>query len=174
MDKTELRKMSRLELIEIIYALQQEEKVLEEEKKKLEDTIASWTVQCAQAGSIAEAALSINGVFEAAQAAADQYLDYFRRQNSKTEAEIAAMLSSARQEQEHILAQAQEQADSIRQEADQYRTCVQTECRELIAQTDQTIKEKWSAFDKRVQTFLQCHDELSVFLDKSSLGRHPL
>ena len=39
MKKTELQKMSRLELIEIIYALQQEEKLLEEEKKKLDDIL---------------------------------------------------------------------------------------------------------------------------------------
>ena len=37
MAETELRRMNRMELIEIIYALQQEQKILEDEKKTLED-----------------------------------------------------------------------------------------------------------------------------------------
>ena len=79
MAETELRRMNRMELIEIIYALQQEQKILEDEKKTLEDRLENWTIQCEESGTIAEAAAKMNGLFEAAQATANQYLEAVRQ-----------------------------------------------------------------------------------------------
>ncbi|MCD7777998.1 MAG: DNA repair protein [Clostridiales bacterium] len=70
----ELRKMNRTELIEIIYALQQNEKNLRTENEKLKEELNEKIIRLEQAGSIAEAALSLNRIFEDAQAAAEQYL----------------------------------------------------------------------------------------------------
>lgn len=78
MAEKELRKMSRTELIEIIYALQQNEKTLREENKELCRQLEDKTIRIENAGSIAEAALSLNRIFEDAQAAAQQYLDSVR------------------------------------------------------------------------------------------------
>jgi len=69
-----LRKMSRLQLLELL-ALQEKElvalrKELAEKNALLEDRRLAME----EAGSIAEAALKLNGVFEAAQRAAEQYL----------------------------------------------------------------------------------------------------
>jgi len=69
-----LRKMSRLQLLELL-ALQEKElvalrKELAEKNALLEDRRLAME----EAGSIAEAALKLNGVFEAAQRAAAQYL----------------------------------------------------------------------------------------------------
>jgi hypothetical protein len=44
-----------------------------------------------ESGSIAEAALKINGVFEAAQAAADQYLDNIIRMHDEMEKRLSEM-----------------------------------------------------------------------------------
>ena len=73
MAERELRRMNRMELIEIIYALKQHEEELERQNAKR-------TLRLEQVGSIAEAALSLNRVFEAAQAAADQYLESVKAQ----------------------------------------------------------------------------------------------
>ena len=73
MAERELRRMNRMELIEIIYALKQHEEELEQQNANLRQ-------QLAEVGSIAEAALSLNRVFEAAQAAADQYLESVKAQ----------------------------------------------------------------------------------------------
>ena len=79
MTEKELRRLSRTDLLEMlleqskeVQRLQQE---LEETKQKLEDR----RLMEQEAGSIAEAALRINKVFEAAQQAADQYLENLRR-----------------------------------------------------------------------------------------------
>ena len=81
MAERELRRMNRMELIEIIYALKQHEEELEQQNaKKLCRQLADRTLRLEQVGSIAEAALSLNRVFEAAQAAADQYLESVKAQ----------------------------------------------------------------------------------------------
>lgn len=74
MTDKELRKLKRGELLEILL---EQSKEIEELKKKLdiaERKLRSRTIKMKRAGSIAEAALQLNHVFEAAQAAADQYV----------------------------------------------------------------------------------------------------
>lgn len=74
-EKSMLKKLSRQDLMEMLVEserhVEQLEKELEETRKQLEDR----KIQIENAGSIAEAALKLNGIFEAAQAAADQYLE---------------------------------------------------------------------------------------------------
>lgn len=74
-EKTMLKKLSRQELLEMLIEserhVEQLEKELEETRKQLEDK----RIQIKNAGSIAEAALKLSGIFEVAQAAADQYLE---------------------------------------------------------------------------------------------------
>ena len=74
MAEKELRRMSREELVEIIYAMQQSQHQLEQQNEELRTRLDDRTLKWEQAGSLAEAALSLNHVFEDAQAAADQYL----------------------------------------------------------------------------------------------------
>ena len=62
------------------YALKQHEEELERQNAKLRRQLADRTLRLEQVGSIAEAALSLNRVFEAAQAAADQYLESVKAQ----------------------------------------------------------------------------------------------
>ncbi len=70
----EIRRMNRTELIEIIYALQQNIKTLEAENRDLKRQLDEKQIILEKSGSIAEAALALNDVFDAAQRAADQYL----------------------------------------------------------------------------------------------------
>ena len=70
----ELKKLSRAELIDIIYALKEREESLSNQVASLQEALSHREIQINQAGSIAEAALKINQVFEKAQKAADDYL----------------------------------------------------------------------------------------------------
>lgn len=74
MTDKELRKLSRAELIDILFELQTQNENLTAENRELAAQLESRQLQITEAGSIAEAALRLNGVFEAAQAAADQYV----------------------------------------------------------------------------------------------------
>lgn len=78
MKEKELRHLSRMDLLEMLLEQSKEverlQKELETVKKQLEDR----RIMEQEAGSIAEASLRLNKVFEAAQQAADQYLENIR------------------------------------------------------------------------------------------------
>lgn len=78
MTKKELKRMSRLELLELLLEINQENERLRAQNAKLTERWNSRVIKLEQAGSIAEAALALNHVFEVAQAAADQYLESVR------------------------------------------------------------------------------------------------
>ena len=78
MTDQELRRLSRADLIDIIYTLQQQKEQAEQQLAQAQAQLQDRQLRLANAGSIAEAALSLNGVFDAAQAAADQYLQAVR------------------------------------------------------------------------------------------------
>ena len=71
----ELKKLSRRELLEILIAQGRENERLQEEIRQMEARLNEREIRLAKSGSIAEAALQLSGIFEAAQRAADQYLE---------------------------------------------------------------------------------------------------
>ncbi len=72
-DKT-LRKMSRRELMEMLLEQSKEVERLRAELEQAEQKLRNRQILLREAGSIAEASLRLNEVFESAQRAADQYL----------------------------------------------------------------------------------------------------
>ena len=80
MTEKELKKLNRAELLEMLVATMKETKRLEESVAALQQQLNDKRIAVDKSGSIAEAALQLNGVFRAAQAAADQYLDNIRRE----------------------------------------------------------------------------------------------
>ena len=73
--KKELRKLSRMALIELLLEISQENELLRSQLSEVQRRLASREIRLKHAGSIAEASLRLQGVFEAAQAAADLYLE---------------------------------------------------------------------------------------------------
>lgn len=82
-----LRKLNKLQLLEL---LAQQERELQSLRKELEEKTAALEdrrIRIEQAGSIAEASLRLNEVFEAAQRAADQYLESLKAASLDKETE---------------------------------------------------------------------------------------
>ncbi len=144
----ELRKMNRGELIEIIYALQQNQRALREENEDLRRQLEDRRLRMEQAGSIAEAALSLNHVFEDAQSAAEQYL--YSLQNADSTA--AQILADAREKAEQLQRQTQEQ------------------CALLREQTKQDIQRQKAIFTQRVKRTQEKYPELTMLMRESTDG----
>ena len=70
----EIKRLSRSELLELLVKLSEENEKLGKENEQLRKRLESRQISLENAGSIAEASLRINRVFEAVQAAADDYL----------------------------------------------------------------------------------------------------
>lgn len=90
MTDKELRRLSRRELLEMLIAQMEENQRLKQRIEEAEKKLASRQIVMDQVGSIAEAALALNGVFEAAQAAAEQYLENVQNLGEKKEKVLAA------------------------------------------------------------------------------------
>ena len=75
MTQKDFRKLNRAELLEILLAQAEEIDRLHEECRELQKKLDERKIMSDRAGSIAEASLKIHEVFEAAQAAADEYLE---------------------------------------------------------------------------------------------------
>ena len=81
MKKTEkeLRKLKRSDLLELMLVQSEEIDRLREELDRTKQQLEEKTVRIQQAGSIAEAAVQISGLLNAAQEAADIYLQSIKQ-----------------------------------------------------------------------------------------------
>lgn len=75
MTKKELRHLSRRDLLELLIAQMEENKALTAKLDLANAALESRQIDLEASGSLAEAALRLNGVFEAADRAARQYLE---------------------------------------------------------------------------------------------------
>ena len=75
MTEKELKKLKNIDLLEMLIAQSREVEALRGKLEKAEKQLQDREIVLEKAGSIADAALRLNGVFEAAQMAAEQYLD---------------------------------------------------------------------------------------------------
>ena len=128
--------MRRTELVEIILTLKQSEDQLRAENAALSAQLQERQIHIENAGSIAQAALELNKVFEAAQAAADEYVASVLAANKNTDAAASALRAQAEAEAQQILAQ------------------TEADCEAMLARTQQEIQQRWAAFDHRASELL--------------------
>lgn len=79
MSKGDLHKLGKTELLQIIYEQEKQITSLKKEVDELNKKINDRTIELEEAGSIAEASLRINKIFEEAQKAADEYLNSVKK-----------------------------------------------------------------------------------------------
>ena len=75
MKQPDLRSLSRSELLELLIQQGEELEALQEQLQECRMQLENRKLAITEAGSIAEAALKVSGVFEAAQTASAQYLE---------------------------------------------------------------------------------------------------
>ena len=163
MPDRELRHMRRTELVEIILALKQSEDRLRAENAALSAQLQERQIHIENAGSIAQAALELNKVFEAAQAAADEYVASVLAANKNTDAAASALRAQAEAEAQQILAQAQTEAANLKARTQQQcdaeaaarkRAQTEADCKAMLARTQQEIQQRRAAFDRRASELL--------------------
>ena len=155
MTDKELRRLSRAELLDILYEQQKQYEASLAENRALQQKLDDRTLRISKAGSIADAAVQISGVLEAAQAAADQYLASVKaataemvRKTDEAQRQREAIVQDAEKEAEQILSRAQEQAAQI------------------LAGAEAQTAVRWEEFQKNADALIQAHDELRLLIRK--------
>ena len=109
MTEKDLRKLNRYQLLELLVVQTERADKLQARLEETEKQLQEQNLQIASLGSIAEASLQLNGVFRAAQEAADMYLDAAKKHAQEIE-------EAAHKKAAEILTQTQAQARRIKGE----------------------------------------------------------
>ena len=110
MTDKEFKRLSRSQLIDIIYQLQLKQEELTADNEKLSKALADKRLRVSKAGNIAEAALEIHNVMQSAQDAADHYLEEIK---IRINHEYQRILKEAKEKAADIIDKAQQEADEI-------------------------------------------------------------
>ena len=140
MTDKEFKRLSRSQLIDIIYQLQLKQDELTADNEKLSNALADKRLRVSKAGNIAEAALEIHNVMQAAQNAATHYLEEIQL---RTDNEYQRIMKESNDEAAAIIEKAQKEAAVIIENA-------QLEAAEIVAQA----KQERSGYDSAVEAIL--------------------
>lgn len=166
MANRELKRMSREDLLEMLIergkeneALQEQLNSTEEQLRSMEEQLDSAERELAQRpmmpetnaeqpmGSLADEAVRVSGVMEAAQRAADQYLEGAARRREAQEAECARLEAESRARAEALM------AETIRK------------CKALEQEAEQAAAEKWRSTMKKMDALYARISDLSSVFD---------
>ena len=128
MTDRELRRLRRDDLLQILIDQQRQNDEMAEALKRAQAELQDKRIAIEESGSVAEAAMKLNGVFQAAQAAVDEYTAQCRSRAEALQAQAQAeadrakkladdVVASARREADRILADARAQAQKLLSEA---------------------------------------------------------
>ena len=104
MTDKEFKRLSRAQLIDIIYQFQLKQDELTAENEKLSKALADKRLRVKEAGNIAEASLAIHNIMASAQQAADLYLEEIRILREETKEECQRILGNAQKEADKLIA----------------------------------------------------------------------
>lgn len=160
MTNKELKKLTRAELLEMLIAQSKEVASLKEQLNRAEEQLKDRQILIGNAGSIAEASLQLNGVFEAAQNAAAQYLENMQRQ-----ADICAeMERQSRERAQKLLSDAKIKCSDMESET-------QKKCESMVKNAQLQAQKYWDDASEKVAQLAQAQAGLEELLGSSGFGR---
>lgn len=112
--------MSRRELLELLISQMAENETLKKDLERTQTALRDKRIVIQNAGSLADAAVQLSGVFNAAQDAARQYLDNLRLMDEQREETIRTIEAEAREKANGILQEAEAYSRKAHEEADAY------------------------------------------------------
>lgn len=150
MTDRDLRKLSRLDLLELLIEQRMELIDVKERLQAAEEKLQSREIIINEAGSIAEAALQLNDVFTSTELACKQYLD-----------NVQIICERQKRTSNYRLQKAREQAEQILQDA--RRSCNEMEeaarlrCDEMLLKAETEAQQYWNEVSEKLEAFYDQH-----------------
>ena len=136
MTEKELQRLNRREILEILITQMEKNEHLQQQLDEALAKLSSKQIVIQNAGSIADASLQLNGVFESAQAAAEQYLENIKRINDQQEQMAQKLQADAQKQAAAIIAEADAYSVKTHKEADDYWQQVSDKARSVLQQQE--------------------------------------
>lgn len=157
MTDKELHKLSRKELLELMLEQSRKLDELREQLRQAQEQLTSRRLLLNKAGSIAEAALQVNRVFEAAQAAAEQYLENVQTLSGR-QAEVCQQLADESQKKaEALLRETQARCQTMEAQT-------RAKCEAMTRQAKEEANQAWQQAQAKVQQVIDQHNALKDLL----------
>ena len=178
----ELQRLKRIDLLEMLLeqskeneALKQMLKEKDQEIKQLQKKVEDRKIMINEAGSIAEASFQLNGVLEAAENAAKQYLDNLQDMHEKEHCDLLKkeeemerrcleMLDLTSKRCDELLNETEQQCDRMLDETKHF--CSEREreteewCNSLEEKTKRDVEKRWNDLAVRVREMYTSRQEL--------------
>lgn len=157
MTDKELKRLSRGELLEMLI---QQSKELERLRKQLDaaqTALQNREIAITNAGSIAEAALQLNGVFTAAQDACQQYIENICHLSQNQERICAQRDAESQAEAKRIVEEARKESEALEHET-------RMMCAEMVTKAKAESQAYWDEVSRRLVAFSTEHAELQQLL----------
>ena len=157
MTDKELKRLSRGELLEMLI---QQSKELERLRKQLDaaqTALQNREIAITNAGSIAEAALQLNGVFTAAQDACQQYMENICHLSQNQERICAQRDAESQAEAKRIVEEARKESEALEHET-------RMMCAEMVTKAKAESQAYWDEVSRRLVAFSTEHAELQQLL----------
>ena len=157
MTDKELKRLSRGELLEMLI---QQSKELERLRKQLDaaqTALQNREIAITNAGSIAEAALQLNGVFTAAQDACQQYMENSCHLSQNQERICAQRDAESQAEAKRIVEEARKESEALEHET-------RMMCAEMVTKAKAESQAYWDEVSRRLVAFSTEHAELQQLL----------
>lgn len=166
MTDNELSKLNRKDLLEMLLKLSEENQELREKLKTAESALADRQIKIDSAGSIAEAALALNGLFEATQAACRQYTDNIESLSRRQETICAQLERESREEATALLEDARKQKDTMLRDTE-------TRCADMVSQAKTRSEAYWTDVSEKLEQFYAEHVGLRELLGVMTQRKTP-
>ena len=155
MTAKELRKLRRADLLEMLMTQMKENESLKQKMEDLVDQLNSRNILLSNAGSIAEAALRVNGVFQAAQEAGDQYLENLERLEREKQEDYRQLMEKSETECRELREKTELECRQIYQEAEfrcqQMKEETEAACHKLRQETKDKCEEVFRMVRKMIE-----------------------
>ena len=164
MTENELKRLSRADLLEMLLDQSKEKESLQQQLDNALIGLRQRQLQIGNAGSIAEAALQVNGVFEAAQNAGTQYLENIERLSRAQESICAGLIEECEKKTAQLYEETQQKCWVMERDA-------QENCDKMVVDAKQQSQEYWAVVSQKLEDFYVTHQGLRELL---ALGTHHL
>lgn len=171
MTDKELQKLKRAELLEIMLNMKSENEALKIENDKLRLSLNNKEITLQETGSIAEASLKLNGIFQSAQEAADVYIENIRILNEQKEKNYNETIQNANKEAEIIIAKANSYAADLQEKAmEEYNRTIneaKNERSKIINDTNTKCLSKIKEIQEKCNAISTLDNQIATFFNNS-------
>lgn len=162
MTEKEMRKLSRAELLELMIEQSTQIENLQRQLEVAQEKVHKREIAIDNAGSIAEAALQLNHVFEAAQDACKQYTENIRLLNERQDTICQRLEKESKAKADAYEAEVVKRCENM-------ETDTKIRCAEMLTKAKAEAQGYWDELSQKLNDFYEAHASLQQFLDKKTV-----